>query len=162
MKFNKVIAIPAIVLAAGISLAACGTTSAPVPNARPLPVIIHTVTAPAAAPKPTTPAPTTAAPVAPAPAKTVYVAPAAPAPAAPAAPVTDVPAGMTNCGGGVYAGADTSCPFAQNVAADWPNTGNVYSPVTGQSYTMTCTGPGTYEDVVTCEGGNNAEVAFIN
>jgi hypothetical protein len=160
MKLNKVIAIPALALAAGLSLAGCGSVKAPAVA----PAVTHTVTAPAAAPKPTTPAPTTAAPVAPAPAKTVYVAPAAPAPAAPAAPVTDVPAGMTNCGGGVYAGADTSCPFAQNVAADYTGGDpfSVYSPVTGQSYTMTCTGPGTYEDVVTCEGGNNAEVAFIN
>jgi hypothetical protein len=157
MKPSKVIAIPAIALTAGLSLAACGSSKAPAAA----PAVTHTVTAPAAAPKPTTPAPTTAAP---APAKTVYVAPAAPAPAAPAAPVTDVPAGMTNCGGGVYAGADTSCPFAQNVAADYTGNGpfSAYSPVTGQSYTMTCTGPGTYEDVVTCEGGNNAEVAFIN
>jgi hypothetical protein len=156
VKFNKVIAIPAIVLAAGISLAACGTTSAPVPNARPLPVITHTVTAPAAAPKPTTPAPTTAAPVAPAPAKTVYVAPAARAPAAPA-----VSGG--NCGNGVTAGANTSCSFALNVAADYTGGDpfNVYSPVTGQSYTMTCTGPGTYQYTVTCTGGNNAFVAFI-
>jgi hypothetical protein len=50
MKLNKVIAIPAIALAAGISLSACGSTTT-------LPVITHTVTAPAAAPKPTTPAP---------------------------------------------------------------------------------------------------------
>ena len=154
MKLNKVIAIPAVALAAGLSLAACGSTTT-------LPVITHTVTA---SPAPTTPKPTTPAP-APAPTHTTYVqAPAAPAPAAPAAPVTDVPAGMTNCGGGVYAGADTSCPFAQSVAADYTGGDpfSVYSPVTGQSYTMTCTGPGTYEDVVTCEGGNNAEVAFIN
>ena len=155
MKLNKVVAIPAIALAAGLSLAACGSAKAPAAA----PTVTHTVIE---SPAPTTPKPTTPAP-APAPTHTTYVqAPAAPAPAAPAAPVTDVPAGMTNCGGGVYAGADTSCPFAQNVAADWPNTGNVYSPVTGQSYDMTCTGPGTYEDVVTCEGGNNAEVAFIN
>ena len=42
----------------------------------------------------------------------MYIADEAPAGVQPA------PAGLTNCGGGVYAGADTSCPFAQNVAAD--------------------------------------------
>lgn len=74
MKLTKVIAIPAIALTAGLSLAACGSAKAPAPA----PAITHTVTAPAAAAKPTTPAPTTAAP---APAKTVYVqTPAAPAP----------------------------------------------------------------------------------
>ena len=74
---NKVkpVAIPAIVLAAGIGLTACGSVKAPAAA----PVVTHTVTAPAAAPKPSTPAATTPAP---APAKTVYVqAPAAPAPA---------------------------------------------------------------------------------
>ena len=69
---------------------------------------------------------------------------------------------MTNCGGGVYAGADTSCPFALNVAANYTGGGAdyAYSSVTGQNYTMYCYGPGTYQDVVTCTGGNNAEVAF--
>ena len=38
---------------AGLSLAACGSAKAPVAA----PAITHTVTAPAAAPKPTTPAP---------------------------------------------------------------------------------------------------------
>ena len=75
MKLNQVIAIPAIALAAGLGLAACGSAKAPAAA----PAVTHTVTAPAAAAKPTTPAPTTAAPT---PAKTVYVpAPAAPAPA---------------------------------------------------------------------------------
>ena len=75
MKLNKkLIAVPAIALAAGISLAACGSAKAPVAA----PSVTHTVTAPAAAPKPskaalTMPAPTTAAP---APA----TAPAAPTP----------------------------------------------------------------------------------
>ena len=77
----KLVAIPAIALAAGLGLAACGPVKAPVAT----PAVTHTVTASAAAPKPTTPAPTTPAP---APAKTVSVpvTPAAPAPAAPAPP----------------------------------------------------------------------------
>ena len=74
MKLSKVVAIPAIALTAGLSLAACGSVKAPAAA----PAVTHTVTAPAAAPKPTTPAPTTPAP---APAKTVVQAPAAPVPA---------------------------------------------------------------------------------
>jgi hypothetical protein len=56
---KKFAAIPAIALAAGISLAACGSAGAPAPT----PTV--TVTAPAAAPSTTTPtaAPTTQAPV---------------------------------------------------------------------------------------------------
>jgi hypothetical protein len=42
----------------------------------------------------------------------LYIADEAPAGLNPA------PAGLTNCGRGAYAGADTSCPFALNVAAD--------------------------------------------
>jgi hypothetical protein len=92
MKLNKVAAIPAIALAAGLSLAACGSVKAPVG------AVTHTVTAPAApvtksaAPVASTPAPTTPAATTPAPqpAKTVYVQ----APAAPAAPAE--PAYFTN------------------------------------------------------------------
>jgi hypothetical protein len=41
---------------------------------------------------------------------------------------------------GVYAGTDTSCPFALNVAADYTGSGPDYanSPVTGLPYTMNC------------------------
>ena len=147
MKLNKVIAIPALALTAGLSLAACGSVKAPAAA----PAVTHTVTAPAAAPKPATPAPTTPAP---APAKTVYVqAPAAPAPAAPAAPA------LTNCGMFLYAGPNTSCAFAQNVAADYagPGADYAYSPVTGLNYTMTCT---EGVSLVVCTGGNNAYVQW--
>ncbi len=63
----------------------------------------------------------------------------------------------------MYAGPNTSCAFAQNVAANYTGYGAdyAYSPVTGQNYTMYCNGPGTYQDVVTCTGGNNASVQFI-
>jgi hypothetical protein len=155
MKLSKVIAIPAIALTAGLSLAACGSAKAPAAA----PAATHTVTAPATAPKPTTPAPTTPAP-APAPAKTVYVqAPAAPAPAAPAAPV------LTDCGNYLYVNADTSCPFAQNVEADYTGLGADYasSPVTGQDYTMNCVaGYGNLNggDSVVCTGGDNALVEW--
>ena len=82
----KFIAIPAIALAAGISLAACGSQSAP----KPQPTITHTVTATPTAPKPSA---TTAAP---APAKTVYV-PVAPTTQAPA-PVESTPAASAHAG----------------------------------------------------------------
>ena len=75
MKLYKIAAIPAIALAAGLSLTACGSAKAPAAA----PAVTHTVTAPAATPKPAA----TTAPATPAPAKTVYVqAPAAPAPPA--------------------------------------------------------------------------------
>jgi hypothetical protein len=155
MKLNKVIVIPALALTASLSLAACGSVKAPTAA----PAATHTVTAPAAAPQPTTPAPTTPAPaktviVQPAPAKTVYVAPAAPA--APA---------LTNCDGIgiVFAGPDTSCPFALNVEQAWVASGfdsyiTASSPVTGLSYTMYCSGG----HLMTCTGGNNALVEFYH
>ena len=79
-----------------------------------------------------------------------------PPPAAPAAPA------LTNCGG-VYAGPNTSCPFAVNVEQTWLTSGatdtfSVYSPVTGLSYVMTCGGI----DPTVCTGGNNALVEFYN
>jgi hypothetical protein len=60
----------------------------------------------------------------------------------------------------VYAGADTSCPFALNVAANYagPGADYAYSPVTGLNYTMTCNTWG-YGNV-TCTGGDNASVQF--
>ncbi len=67
------------------------------------------------------------------------------------------------CGGGVVAGPNTSCAFALNVQQAWQqapgttNTVDVYSPVTGQTYTMTC-GPAGTE--ISCSGANNASVTF--
>ena len=88
MKLSKkLIAVPALAVTAGLSLAACGTTTVVAPK----PAVTHTVTA---TPKPTTPAQTHTA--APAPAKTVYVTPA-PAPAAPA-PVESTPAASAHAG----------------------------------------------------------------
>lgn len=56
----------------------------------------------------------------------------------------------------------TSCEFSEEVRFEYvsqPQRGgtvtvNALSPVTGQTYTMTCSG----SDVVTCTGGNNAVV----
>ena len=69
-------------------------------------------------------------------------------------------ASSTNCGGGLTAGPNTSCPFAENVRAEYNRTGSgvisVFSPVTGRSYTMYCTSGATH----VCTGGNNASVYF--
>jgi hypothetical protein len=69
----------------------------------------------------------------------------------------------TSCGGGLFAGPNTTCAFAANVRRAWgeapgtTNTVRVFSPVTGQTYTMNCAPSG---DGVTCSGGNNASVSF--
>jgi hypothetical protein len=158
----------AILIAAAVT--ACGSTAAP--SAAPRPAITHTVTA---APKAPAPAKTSPAPPVP-PVKVTISnnAPAAPAPAP--APVYVAPApvpltapGLTNCTGGtdeasaIWAGPDTSCPFAENVAAAYsggggPDVEDVYSPVTGQSYVMTYTVEGAGTVIAT--GGNNAFVQF--
>jgi hypothetical protein len=71
--------------------------------------------------------------------------------------------GDKDCGDGVFAGPNTSCPFAQNVREQYfsvPGDSveiDVYSPVTQQTYTMSCVRTG---DRVTCRGGNNAVVTF--
>jgi hypothetical protein len=67
----------------------------------------------------------------------------------------------TDCGQGVSAGPNTSCEFALNVAASYSQSGgassiDVYSPVTGRTYTMSCTADSPH----TCTGGNDASVYF--
>jgi len=67
----------------------------------------------------------------------------------------------TDCGGGISVNSVTSCTFAGNVRDEYQNSGGssvieVYSPVTKQTYTMTCTGAGP----TVCAGGNGAEVTF--
>jgi serine/threonine-protein kinase len=143
MKITKaILPAAAIVLAAG--LAACGTTIAPA--AAPKATITVTSTP--------TPTPTVTKTVVQAPARVVYV-PAA-APAGPA---------LTNCGGDVLAGPNTSCPFALNVEESWSETGGTnpviaYSPVTGSSYAMNCSG--TVGGLQECTGGDNALVEFYS
>jgi hypothetical protein len=65
-----------------------------------------------------------------------------------------------NCGGGLTAGAHTSCPFAENVRAQFESSGSgvldVYSPTTGQTYRMCCTSGSPH----VCTGGNGASVYF--
>ena len=71
------------------------------------------------------------------------------------------PAGLTDCGTGtngeeVYAGSDTSCPFALIVEADYWQTPSMqftaYSPVTGQSYAMSASDNGTSVTVTNSTG----------
>jgi len=78
---------------------------------------------------------------------------------------TSFPSGATaGCGGTVFAGPDTSCPFAENVQQAYLNSVNqgnggtvtAVSPVTGQTYTMQCTDGSP----VVCTGGTNAVVEF--
>jgi hypothetical protein len=87
---------------------------------------------------------------------------AAPAPApSPRSPAT--PAGGTDCGGGTHAGPNTSCSFAQNVRDAYDNAPGstasvqVFSPVTNQTYSMSCAPAGSG---VTCSGANNASVTW--
>jgi hypothetical protein len=118
----------------------------------------------------TRPAPPARTPdAAPAPARPSVAPPAAgPVPADPR-PAT-VPAFSTQCasGGGyelsnsAVGSSQTSCAFAEVVRSAYATQPrrsgtvviNAYSPVTNETYRMTCTGSG----VVTCKGGNNAVV----
>jgi hypothetical protein len=87
-----------------------------------------------------------------------------PAPVA-ASPTTGQPkpkSGFSACGRDVEARAGTtSCAFAQNVFYEFYEASPerefpVYSPTTGATYSMSC----AVESVVTCTGGNGAEVRF--
>lgn len=78
------------------------------------------------------------------------------------------PAGTTtHCGTMLFASANTSCPFAENVLRAYikaygHNAGGAAvtasSPVTGQTYTLQCASRSPIE----CTGGNNARVAFYD
>ncbi len=71
--------------------------------------------------------------------------------------------GGTPCGDNVYAGPNTSCPFALNTKRAYDEapgitaTVSVYSPVTNQTYSMSCAPAG---GGVTCSGANNASVSW--
>jgi Glucodextranase, domain B len=64
------------------------------------------------------------------------------------------------CGNGLLVGPNTSCGFARNVRAEYSGHGagwlSVYSPATGRTYNMFCTGSSPH----VCTGGNNAAVYF--
>jgi hypothetical protein len=75
--------------------------------------------------------------------------------------VAPFPATATQCSDWVAVNANTSCDFAQNVAAAYSSSSGgsvilsqVYSPITKKYYDMTC----TKSDLVICTGGNNAAV----
>jgi biotin carboxyl carrier protein len=80
--------------------------------------------------------------------------------AAAAAKAAKAQSELTSCGGNLSAGANTTCAFASNVESTYYQNGggnstfDVYSPVTGLYYTMTCTAGVPTE----CRGGNNAVV----
>lgn len=77
----------------------------------------------------------------------------------PAAPAGGGSAGASSCGDGVSVNSVTSCPFGRNVREAYEESGGastveVYSPVTGETYTMRCSsGMPTV-----CTGGNGAAV----
>jgi hypothetical protein len=63
------------------------------------------------------------------------------------------------CNATVSAGANTTCPFALNVASQYNGAGSntpfsAYSPATRREYTMSCSSGSP----VVCTGGNNATV----
>jgi hypothetical protein len=84
---------------------------------------------------------------------------ARPAPS-PSPPPSPPASGETSCNGNVSVGANTTCAFAINVESAYYQSGggystvDVYSPVTGLDYIMSCV-PGV---PVVCRGGNNAVV----
>jgi hypothetical protein len=70
-----------------------------------------------------------------------------------------VPSDAESCGSGVFVeSGSTSCAFGLNVADDYFSAGGgsfeSFSPTTGESYTMSCSGGSP----ITCTGGNNAVV----
>lgn len=112
---------------------------------------------PTAAPSTRVPAaaPTKTVTEQPRPTQTIYQ----PAPA----PTTIYAPAPVYAGSGVYAGPNTSIPFALNVqqaaeAAGYPYQVSAWSPVTNQWYVMTQTGTNPY----VYQGGNNALVAFAS
>jgi hypothetical protein len=67
--------------------------------------------------------------------------------------------GSTSCDAGLSVNSVTSCPFARNVRSTYESSGgassiDVYSPVTGQTYRMSCSSGLP----VVCTGGNGAAV----
>lgn len=65
------------------------------------------------------------------------------------------------CGEGLSVNSVTTCPFARAVRDEYESSNGasvieVFSPVTKQSYTMTCSGGGP----VVCRGGNGAEITI--
>jgi hypothetical protein len=75
------------------------------------------------------------------------------------------PGATASCGGLVFTGPDTSCQFAANVVTAYMNSSAIEnvtvtaeSPVSGETYTMQCSGLSP----VSCTGGTNALVVFYS
>jgi serine/threonine-protein kinase len=75
------------------------------------------------------------------------------------------PAGSETCTGAkeLWVNSVTSCPFAENTQSAYAEANGskhleVYSPVTGTTYAMTCKGT----RLITCTGGNEAAVYFAS
>jgi hypothetical protein len=68
--------------------------------------------------------------------------------------------GTKSCGQDLSVGPNTTCPFAEDVRAAYESHGpgvvEAYSPVTGQTYAMSCSAGSS----VVCTGANNASVYF--
>lgn len=68
----------------------------------------------------------------------------------------------SDCGGGLSAGPNTSCAFASSVRDAYLGSGGgnttiqAYSPVTHETYSMSCTGGAP----TVCRGGNDASVSI--
>ncbi|MDX8152101.1 hypothetical protein SK069_10890 [Patulibacter brassicae] len=82
-------------------------------------------------------------------------------PASSAARRTRVPSAATRCGSGLFVNSVTTCSFAFNVQAAYDDaagsgsrTVRAYSPTTGTTYTMRCSG----RPVTICRGGDRAAV----
>lgn len=82
--------------------------------------------------------------------------------AASAAPAASSTSGAVSCGGGLSVGTHTSCGFARNVRDAYKSsdggdaTVQAFSPATGQTYSMRCSGGSPHA----CIGGNSASVYF--
>lgn len=77
----------------------------------------------------------------------------------PTPPTSSGAGGSTACGDGLSVNSVTSCPFARNVRDTYERSGgastiDVYSPVTSQTYRMSCSSGVP----VVCSGGNGAAV----
>ena len=83
----------------------------------------------------------------------------APAPSGSSGAIASGAGGSTACGDGLSVNSVTSCPFARNVRDTYERSGgaatiDVYSPVTSQTYRMSCSSGVP----VVCSGGNGAAV----
>lgn len=82
--------------------------------------------------------------------------------AAPSPSASAIPSGTTSCGGGLYVGPNTSCGFAQNVEQAYQQSAGgaqvvgAFSPATGLTYTIDCTGGSPH----VCTGGTTHDASI--